>query len=594
VKNLELARQFDLMADLLEIRGENPFRIRAYRRAALNLQSLTEDVEVVAREGRLDDIPGIGADLAGKITEYLRTGRIRDLEAARKGVPGGVVELMAIPGIGPKTARLLYEREGVTGLARLEALARAGKLRGLQGIQAKTEANILAGIALVRKGQARMPLGTALPLGRELVRVLGAADGVKQISLAGSLRRMRETVGDIDLLVTSTAPAGVMEAFVRLPQVEAVVERGSTKAAIRHREGIQVDLRVVEPEAFGAALVYFTGSKQHNIRIREMAVRKGLKISEYGVFRERDGRRLAGATEEEVYAAVGLPWIPPELREDSGEIEAALRGALPRLVEPADLRGDLHCHTNATDGHATVEALVAAALKIGHAYIAITDHSPSARVAGGLTVDELRAHVARIRAVQRKYPRITVLAGSECDILPDGNLDYPDEVLAELDLVVAAAHSGFKRSRAEMTRRLCRALEHPRVHILAHPTGRLIGQRAPYDLDLDRVLQTAREHGKAVEINAYPQRLDLSDVQARRARELGTLVAIDSDAHVLDHLRNLELGVATARRGWIEKGQVLNARPARALVAWTRSPTTSRGRDTSRPARRGPRTGGRS
>ena len=416
---------------------------------------------------------------------------------------------------------------------------------------------------------------------------------MKQISLAGSLRRMKETVGDIDLLVTSTAPAAVMEAFVRLPQVEAVVERGSTKAAIRHREGIQVDLRVVEPETFGAALVYFTGSKQHNIRIREMAVRKGLKISEYGVFRERGGRRLAGATEEEVYAAVGLPWIPPELREDSGEIEAALRGALPRLVEPADLRGDLHCHTNATDGHATVEALVAAALKLGHAYVAVTDHSPSARVAGGLTVDELRAHVARIRTVQRKYPRITVLAGSECDILPDGNLDYPDEVLAELDLVVAAAHSAFKRNRAEMTRRLCRALEHPRVHILAHPTGRLIGQRAPYDLDLDRVLQTARDRGKAVEINAYPQRLDLGDVQARRARELGTLVAIDSDAHVLDHLGNLELGVAIARRGWIEKGQVLNARPARSLVAWTRSPTGSRGREASRPARGGARTGGR-
>jgi DNA polymerase (family 10) len=373
-----------------------------------------------------------------------------------------------------------------------------------------------------------------------------------------------------------------MDAFVRLPQVDRVLERGSTKASIRHTEGLQVDLRVVEPECFGAALVYFTGSKQHNIRIREMAVKRGLKLSEYGVFRETSGRRVAGATEEDVYAAVGLPWIPPELREDTGEVEAARRGALPRLVELGDLRGDLHCHTKASDGHATIEALVTAAQRHGHAYIAITDHSPSARVARGLAVDDLRAHVARIRAVQRKYPKITVLAGSECDILPDGRLDYPDEVLAELDLVVAAVHGAFKQGRAEMTRRLCRALEHPQVHILAHPTGRLIGERAPYDLDLDRVLGTARRHGKAVEINAYPQRLDLNDVHARRAHELGTLVAIDSDTHVLDHLDNLELGVATARRGWIEKPEVVNARPATALAAWAQQARAARGRGSNR------------
>jgi DNA polymerase (family 10) len=587
MKNFEVARQFDLMADLLEIRGENPFRIRAYRRAALNLQSLTEDVEVLARDGRLDEIPGVGADLAGKIVEYLETGRMKDLTAARRGIPTGVVELMGVPGIGPKTARLLYEKEGVTSVARLEALAKAGKLRGLPGIQAKTEQNILAGIAVVRKGLERMPLGQALPLGRELVRLLGAVSGVKQVSLAGSARRMKETVGDLDLLITSTTPARVMDAFVRLPQVGQILERGSTKASIRHTEGLQVDLRVVEPESFGAALVYFTGSKQHNIRVREMAVRKGLKLSEYGVFREASGRRVAGTTEEDVYAAVGLPWIPPELREDTGEVEAALRGALPRLVELDDLRGDLHCHTKASDGHLTIEALVAAARKRGHAYVAVTDHSPSARIARGLSAEELRAHVARIRAVQRKYPKITVLAGSECDILPDGRLDYPDEILSELDLVVAAVHGTFKQSRAEMTRRLCRALEHPRVHILAHPTGRLIGERAPYDFDLDRVLETARRHGKAVEINAYPQRLDLNDVHARRAHELGTLVAIDSDAHVLDHLDNLELGVATARRGWIEKSEVLNARSATELTAWTRQASAARAQRSSRaPARR--------
>jgi len=584
MKNFEVARQFELMADLLEIRGENPFRIRAYRRAALNLQSLTEDIESLARAGRLDEIPGVGADLAGKIAEYLRTGRMKDLAAARKGIPQGVVELMSVPGIGPKTARLLHERGGVSSLARLEALARVGKLRGLPGIQAKAEANILAGLAIVRKGQARMPLGQALALGREIVRLLGGADGVKQIALAGSLRRMKETVGDIDLLVTSTAPARVMEAFVRLPPVGSVLERGPTKAAIRHRDGIQVDLRVVAPESFGATLVYFTGSKPHNIRIREMAMKKGLKLSEYGAFREASGRRVAGATEEEVYAAVGLPWIPPELREDSGEIEAAIQGALPRLVELGDVRGDLHCHTKASDGHGTIDALVAAATKRGYAYVAITDHSRSTRVARGLSIDELRAHVARIRALQRKYPTMRILAGSECDILPDGSLDYPDEVLSGLDLVVAAVHGTFNQSRAVMTRRLCRALEHPGVHILAHPTGRLIGERAPYDLDLDRVLETAQRHGKAVEINAYPRRLDLNDVQARRARELGTLVAVDSDTHVLDHLAHLELGIAMARRGWIEKGQVLNTRPAAELVAWAQASRMAR----ERPFGRGP------
>ena len=381
MKNFEIARLFDLMADVLELRDENPFRIRAYRRAARNLESLAEDVEVLAREARLDEIPGIGRDLADRITEYLATGRLKDLDAARKGIPAGVVELMNVPGIGPRTARLLYEKERVTSVDRLETLARAGKLRGRHGIQAKTEANLLKGIALVRGGQARLPLGRALPLARELVRALERVPGVAAARAAGSLRRMKETVGDIDLLVTSARPAEVMRAFAGLPQVADVLERGETKASIRHREGIQVDLRVVEPASFGAALVYFTGSKQHNIRIRALALKRGLKLNEYGVFRESTGRRVAGATEEDVYAALGLAWIPPELREDAGEVEAAARDALPRLVELGDVRGDLHCHTNASDGHHTIEALVAAAEARGYEYVAVTDHSASARIA---------------------------------------------------------------------------------------------------------------------------------------------------------------------------------------------------------------------
>jgi DNA polymerase (family 10) len=570
MKNFEVARLFDLMADVLELRGENPFRIRAYRRAAQNVESLTEDVERLAREERLHDVPGIGKDLAGKIVEYLDTGKVREIETAKRGIPPGVVELMNVPGVGPKTAKLLYERQGIRSVARLEALARAGRLAGLPGIQAKTEANILKGIALVRKGQERMPLGKALPLAEELASALRRVPAIARAEVAGSVRRRKETIGDIDLLVTSAQPERAIGAFVRLPQAAEVLEAGTTKAVIRHREGIQVDVRVVAPECFGAALAYFTGSKQHNIRIRERGVKRGLRISEYGVFREKSGRRIAGATEEEVYRAVDLPWIAPELREDTGEIDAAIAGRLPVLVELADIRGDLHCHTKASDGAATIDGLVKAALARGYEYVAITDHSPSATVARGLSPSELRAHVRRIRAAQRRFPRIAVLAGTECDIRPDGTLDYSNETLASLDIVVAAVHSAFKQSRAEMTRRLCRALESPHVDVLGHPTGRLIGSRPSVDVDMERVLRTAQRQGKAVEINAQPPRLDLNDVHARRAHALGVRVAIDTDTHVLDQLAYMPLGVAVARRAWMEKSEVVNTWPAQKLVAWTK------------------------
>jgi DNA polymerase (family 10) len=570
MKNFEIARQFDLMADLLEIKGENPFRIRAYRRAAQNLESLTEDVEILVGENRLDEVAGIGKDLAAKIAEYVQTGRMKSVEEEKKGIPAGVVELMNVPGVGPKTAKLLYEKAGVHDVSKLEELAKSGRLKGLPGIQAKTEANILKGIAVVRQGQARMLLGRALPLAEELAHALERVKEVRQLSLAGSIRRRKETVGDIDILATSTKPEKVMDAFVRLPQVADVLERGGTKASVRHREGIQVDLRVVEPETFGAALVYFTGSKQHNIHIREMAQKKGLKISEYGVFKESTGRRVAGKTEEEVYAAVGLPWIPPELREDAGEIEAALNRRLPELVEENDIRGDLHDHTQASDGHHSIEALVEKARERGYQYIVVSDHSRSATIARGLSIEALRAHVKRIRAAQARFRDITILAGSECDILADGAMDYPDVVLAELDIVLAAVHARFKQPRVEMTRRICRALENPYVNILAHPTGRLIGERDPYDVDLEAVFRTAKARGKAVEINCLPQRLDLNDVHARRAAELGVLIAINTDTHFLDNLEYVSLGVATARRAWIGPAQVINAWPLKKLLPWVR------------------------
>ncbi len=567
VRNFELARLFYEMATLLEVHDESVFRVRAYQRGAQTLESLAEDVAAVAARGELTRLPGIGRDLAARIEEYLATGTIAQLESLRTGLPPTFLTLLEIRGLGPKTARLLHERLGVDTVERLEELCRSDEILKVAGIRAKTRDNILKGIAIWKAGRTRMLMTRARAIAVQLVEALKAHGGVDRIEIAGSLRRMRDTVKDVDLLVTSTEPARVIGTLVALPSVVEVVARGDTKASVRHQEGVQVDLRVVEPEAFGAALQYFTGSKDHNVRLRELARRRGLSISEYGVFEEKSGARVAGRTEAEVYAAVGLGWIPPELRENAGEIEAARDGRLPALVEGAAIRGDLHAHTEWSDGHHPLETLVAAAEARGYEYIIVSDHSKSSAIAGGLTVDELRAQVARIRELQPRH-KIRILCGSECDILADGSMDFPDEVLRELDIVLAAVHSRFKQSRAEMTSRICRALTNPYVNILVHPTGRLIGSRDPYDVDMDAVLVTARDHGKAVEINCSPDRLDLDDVHARRAAELGIPIAISTDTHYLSNLDFLELGLGVARRAWIGPGQVLNARPLDDLLAW--------------------------
>ncbi len=567
MKNFEIAKLFYEMADLLEIKGENVFRVRAYQRAAENLESLTEEIEAVAQHGELLKIAGIGKDLAAKIEEYLASGKIADLEAMHKEVPRGLLSIMEVQGLGPKTAKLLYDRLGVDSVEKLEALARSGDILKVPGIREKTRDNILKGIATWKAGQSRMSVGKALGIADTLIEALRAHGGVRQIEVAGSIRRRKETVGDIDILVTSEDAARVIETFVSLPSALDVLAHGDTKASIRHQEGIQVDLRVVEPEAFGAALQYFTGSKEHNVRVREIASKKGLKVSEYGVFDEKSGKRIAGATEEDVYRAVGLPWIPPELRENSGEVEAALKGKLPGLVEQDAIRGDLHAHTDWSDGHHPLEKLVEAAEARGYEYIIVSDHSKSSTVAGGLTPDELREQIRKIRELQKKH-KIRILAGSECDILADGRMDFPDDVLRELDIVLAAVHSRFKQARAEMTARIVKALENPYVNILVHPTGRLIGERDPYDVDLEQVFAAAKRHGKAIEINASPQRLDLKDVHARRAAELGIPIAINTDTHYLENLDNMALGLATARRAWITAPQVLNTLPLKKLLAW--------------------------
>jgi DNA polymerase (family X) len=569
VRNFEIARLFYEMANLLEVRGESMFRIRAYQRGAQTLETLSEDVAVLAARGTLQTLPNIGKDLAAKIQEYLMTGRIARLEALRDGLAPTFLSLLEVRGLGPKTALALFEQIGIESIDQLEEACRSKRIIGVAGVRERTCDNILKGIAEWRAGRTRVLLPAARAVALQVAQALRAHGGVERLEIAGSLRRMRESVKDVDILVTSTEPARVVETLVSLPSVIEVTGRGDTKASVRHQDGLAIDLRVVEPAAFGAALQYFTGSRDHNVRLRQLAIQRGLKLSEYGVFDEATGARVAGATEEDVYAALGLPWIPPELREDGGELDAAREGRLPRLVQPSDLRGDLHDHTDWSDGHHPLDKLVEAAEARGYEYIIVSDHSRSLTIAGGLSVEELRAQRVKINELQPCH-RIRILAGSECDILEDGRLDFPDEVLAELDVVLGAVHSRFKQSRADMTARIVRALGHPHLDILAHPTGRKIGSREPYDVDMEAVFAAAKAHGKAIEINASPERLDMKDVHARRAAELGVPVPISTDTHYLSELDWTELGCAVARRAWIGPDQVLNARPLEALLAWTR------------------------
>jgi len=555
-KKEELSGLFERLADVLEFKGENPFKSIAYRKAARTLLDLDEEIETIVAEGRLRSIPGIGEGIAKKILEYLETGQVKHYEEARAGIPDSVLEIMNIPGMGPKTTALVYKELGIKSVDELEAAASAGKLRELPGMGAKKEENILRGIRLVRDGSKRILLGVALPIVEAIIAELSTVTGVEMILPAGSLRRMKETVGDIDILAASEDGRRIVEAFTSLGCVREVLAAGDTKGSIITQDGLQVDLRVVKAESFGAALQYFTGSKDHNVALRRLAQARGLKINEYGVFRGEE--RIAGTTEEEVYRALDLPLIPPELREDRGEIEAAQKGELPRLVEFADVKGDFHVHTTASDGHNTIEEMVEAAVRRGYKYIAICDHSKSTTVANGLDETRLLAQVAEIRKLQSRYKGIRILAGSEVDIRNDGTLDFPDEVLGQLDIVIAAVHSALKRPRDEMTRRILKAMDNPHVRLIAHPTGRLLGKREPSELDMEAVLKRAAETGVGLEINAQPDRLDLDDRDCRRAQELGVKVAIGTDAHDADSLWYMRLGVGVARRGWVGKDSLLN------------------------------------
>jgi DNA polymerase (family X) len=568
--NPSIARALAEVADLLEIEGANPFRIRAYRNAVRTIETQTTSLAGWVAEGReLTALPGIGKEMARHVVELCETGELGLRQELLAEVPRGLVEVMRLPGVGAKRARKLWDELGTGTVDEVEAAAREGRLRSVAGFGAKSEEKILAGVAEHRQHVERLRLDLAERHVEPLLATLRAVPGAARVEVAGSYRRRRETVGDVDLVAIPASPAdaaGILDAFVAYPQVAAVLGRGDTKASVELGTGLQVDLRVVAAESYGAALQYFTGSKEHNVRLRQRAIERGLKLSEYGLFRGEE--RVAGADEAEVYAALGLAWIPPELREDRGEIAAAARGELPPLVTVADLRGDLQMHSTWSDGKVSIEEMLVACAARGYEYFALTDHSKALPMVGGLDAHRLRAQWLEIAEVQARHSEIRLLRSMEVDILADGSLDLEDELLAELDLVVVAVHSRFDLAAGEQTERILRAVAHPAADVLAHPTGRRLGRRKPMDFDVDAVLLACREHGVAVEANASPARLDLPDVHLARARELGVPVAISTDAHSVGDLAKMRYGVDQARRAGLGPGEVLNARPLAELLAW--------------------------
>jgi len=557
VHNADIARMFEEIADLLEIGDANPFRVRAYRNAARVLGELRLDIAATILRGEaLPKLPGIGEDLAGKLREIAETGHCAMLDRLRRKMPPAIVELLRIPGLGPKRVKALYRELDVQTLEQLYRAARDGRIRDLHGFGEKTEVNILQSVEARLSKVRRFKLAVAAQYADSIAEHLRRSRGVGDVVVAGSLRRMRETVGDIDILATAEVSSDVMSRFVAYGEVKEVLSQGDTRASVLLESGIQVDLRVVPRESYGAALHYFTGSKAHNIAIRRLAQARGLKLNEYGIF--RGTKRLSGETEESVFAAVGLPYIPPELREDRGEIEAARAGRLPRLVERSDLKGDLHSHTRWTDGHHSAEEMALAAKAQGLAYLAITDHSRRLTVARGLDPERLRKQMEEID--RTAVPGVTLLKGVEVDILEDGALDLPDAVLKDLDVVIAAVHGKFDLSRERQTARILKALDHPLVTMLAHPLGRLIDAREPYDVDMLKIIRKAAACGRFLELNAHPERLDLFDTHCRMAKDEGVLVSVNSDAHSIQQFDNLKFGIGQARRGWLEKRDVLNTR----------------------------------
>lgn len=564
MENSQIAAVLTQIADILEILGENPFRVRSYRNGARAIDDLTERLEDLAAAGKdLTELAGIGESLAGKIREVLKTGTCQMLVDLRQRLPPHLPDLLKVKGLGPKKVRLLYDKLGLTSLEELKAAAEVGKIRGLEGMGEKTEQNILKGLAFLATEEGRIGIRVATEQVGALARHLKTVSAIRRFEAAGSFRRRRETIGDLDVLVEARDRDKAAEGILAYQPIEDVVARGAEKVSVKIAGGVQVDFRFIEPESFGAAMMYFTGSKAHNITLRKRAQKDGLKLSEYGLF--RDEKRMAGASEEEVFKALGLPWIPPELREDRGEIDAAEQGTLPTLVTREDLCGELHAHTTATDGANSIEEMVDAARARGYEYLAITDHSKAVTVAHGLNDDAMRRHAERIRKAGAGLKKFWLLAGVEVDILKDGRLDLSEKVLADLDWVVASVHSAFEMPEDKTTARLVAAVKSGVVHCLGHPFGRLIGQRESIHFDAEKVFAACKEAGVFLEINAHPDRLDLPDVYCKRAREMGLTMVIATDSHRTAEFDLIEYGVGVARRGWLEKGDVLNTCTAAAL-----------------------------
>ena len=574
MKNKEIANIFRRMGTLLEIQGENVFKIRAYEKSADNIEGLAEDIAVLKAEDRLGEVPGIGKALAEKITEYLDTGKVTAYEKLIQVIPESVLEVVQIPSVGPKKARLFYEQLQIRDVAGLKQAALSGKLLSLAGVKAKTVQNILSGIKIIEEGRSRMTLGEADQVAGDIVRALKARPEVKRIAVAGSLRRMKETVRDIDILVVSPFPAQVMDVFVNLPQVQKINAHGETKSSVLTTGDVQVDLRIVDPESFGAALLYFTGSKNFNVNLRQWAVKQNMKVNEYGIYalKGQSEKRLAGRTEEDCFQALGMPYIPPELREDIGE-QLFFDGAkvrdnihIPKLVEEKDIKGDLHVHSLWSDGRVSIADIAVAARRRGYEYIAITDHSERLKVAGGLSPADLLKKRAEIDALNEKDPTLRILFGTEIEIDKDGGIDYDEKILREFEIVVAAIHIGFEQSREQLTRRLVKACQNKFVHMIAHPTGVQQGRREPSDIDIKALCQAARDTNTFLEISAFPIRLDLNSTNVFYAREAGVQFAINTDTHAVEHLDYMKYGVAVARRGWLTKKDVFNTLALPALL----------------------------
>ena len=562
--NAEIALMLNEFADLMELRGD-VFKRNAYRRAARGVEALEKDISQVIEEGRLESIPGVGKSIALKIREMADTGRSKELEGLRSSLPSGLSDIMRVPEVGPRTAARLYSELGVTSLGELKRAAEEHRIRKLAGFGERSEENILKGIAMVERLGRRMLLSDALLKGEAIAEHVRAS-GIALVSVAGSMRRMRETVGDVDVLVGTDRPEEAMSALVSFPQVVGIIVRGNRKTSVRLSDGTQADMRAVPASSYGAALQYFTGSKEHNVRLRRIAMQKGLKLNEYGLFEEDGNDLAAGRPEEDIYRLLGLQPVPPELREDRGEIGAAAEGRLPRLVEMSDIRGDLHVHTVMSDGHGTMRDMAMAAKRLGYEYVGMTDHSASLHVAHGLSAEELLDSVEQARQLTEELG-FPVLRGAEMDILEDGALDYPNDVLDQLDYVIGSVHSRFKMSADEMTDRVIRAIRSGRLHILGHPTGRLLGRREEYSIDLDAVMEEAKRHRVALEVNGFPDRLDLNDVNCRKAKERGVMTVLNTDSHREANLANMRLAVGTARRGWLEPENVLNCLPYELLKA---------------------------